>query len=81
MLRWGRTSRDEATRQVLMDRTPAVVARHAVELAELRALESRDGAIDAPSRLARIGRTLRRGARRPLRATGVLARRLMREPT
>src|SRR5690606_19734427 len=51
LLQWERVSRDEASRQQLMDRTPAVVARHAVELAELRALEERNGAIDAPSRL------------------------------
>lgn len=79
LLQWERVTRDEATRQHLMDRSPAVVARHAVELAELRALEERHGAIDAPSRLARIGRTLRRGARSPLRATRVLAQHLMRE--
>lgn len=66
--------RDEALRQRLMDRFPAAVARHAMELGELRALEGRHGAIEAPTRLARIGRTLRRGARRPWRTTGLLAR-------
>jgi hypothetical protein len=72
--RWERASRDGTIRARLMDRFPAEVTAHAIQLAELRALEERHGAIDAPSRLARIGRTLRRGARRPVRATSVLAR-------
>jgi hypothetical protein len=72
--RWERAARDESLRGRLMDRFPAEVAAHAIELADLRNLEQRHGAIEAPSRLARIGRTLRRGARQPVRATSVLAR-------